>query len=221
MNYQHKDSTGNVIPLPNGKVVCVGQNYYDHIKEMGSVTNEQAVLFMKPNTALCDLNLPLIIPVDKGECHNEAEVAILIKSPLKHVTPQQAMQGVWGIGIGLDLTLRDVQKELKSLGRPWELAKAFDNAAPLSPFFPLNEFDDVQNITFELFVNSELRQQGHTQKMIRTVAELLSIISENFTLMPGDVVLTGTPAGVGPLTPNDELTLVFAEHRFTTSVAHR
>ena len=218
MNYQHNDIYGQAIVLPVGKVVCVGQNYHDHIKEMGSVTNEQAVLFMKPNTAICDLKKTLYIPADKGECHNEAEVAVLIKSPLSNVSPEQVMSGVWGLGIGLDLTLREVQKSLKSLGRPWELAKAFDRSAPLSPFTPLEQFDDVQNIDFSLAVNGQLRQQGNTAQMIRPVAQLLSIISESFTLLPGDVVLTGTPAGVGPLSMGDELTLEMAEFSVSTQV---
>ncbi len=218
MTYQHNDNNGQAIALPAGKVVCVGQNYHDHIKEMGSVTNEQAVLFMKPNTAICDLRQPLSIPADKGECHNEAEISVLIKSPLSKVTPEQVMAGVWGLGIGLDLTLREVQKSLKALGRPWELAKAFDRSAPLSPFIALEQFDDVQNIDFSLTVNDQLRQSGNTKQMIRPIAQLLSTISESFTLLPGDVVLTGTPAGVGPLLMGDQLTLKMAEFSLTTKV---
>lgn len=218
MNYQHNDINNQAIKLPVGKVVCVGQNYHDHIKEMGSVTNEQAVLFMKPTTAICDLRQPLDIPTNKGECHNEAEIAVLIKSTLSKVTPEQVTDGIWGLGIGLDLTLREVQKTLKGLGRPWELAKAFDCSAPLSPFTPLDQFGDIQNIDFSLTVNGQLRQRGNTKQMIRPITQLLSIISESFTLLPGDVVLTGTPAGVGPLLVGDELTMKMVDFSVSTKV---
>lgn len=218
MSYSHTFVSGEQVDLPVGKVFCVGQNYQDHIKEMGSVTNEQAVIFMKPNTAICTLTQPLVIPKERGECHNEVELSVLIDRPLKNATAQQAMQAICGIGIGLDLTLRDVQKELKRLGRPWERAKSFDASSPLSRFVPTAEFSDIQDLSFSLEVNNTLRQQGNSQYMVRDIVPLICEISEDFTLLPGDVVLTGTPAGVAPLIAGDSLLLTLETHQFETQV---
>jgi len=217
--YQHIDINNQLIDLPSGKVVCVGQNYQDHIDEMNSKVNEEAVLFMKPNTALCRLSSPLTIPLDAGECHNEVEVTVLIKSSLTNASEQQAMQAVWGFGIGLDLTLRDVQRQLKELGRPWERAKSFDFSAPVSPFIEAEKFPNISDIHFSLTVNGNTRQNGHTHLMMRNIPKLLSIISHHFTLLPGDIVFTGTPKGVAPLNCGDQLTLQLAEYQFETSVA--
>ncbi|REL36061.1 fumarylacetoacetate hydrolase family protein [Thalassotalea euphylliae] len=222
-NYQHKDVNGAAIDLPIGKVVCVGQNYLDHIQEMNSIANEEAVLFLKPNTALCALAEPLVIPKERGECHNEVEVTILIKETLSNASVEEIDAAIWGCGIGLDLTLRDVQKELKRLGRPWERSKSFDLSAPMSPFIPLEEIKalghDLANITFDLSVNNELRQQGNTELMMRSIRDLLVIISREFTLLPGDVVMTGTPKGVAPLVSGDQLELTLFSHQFSAQVA--
>ncbi|WP_448211205.1 fumarylacetoacetate hydrolase family protein [Colwellia sp. MEBiC06753] len=218
--YQHKDIHGNGIDLPVGKVVCVGQNYLDHVHEMNSIVNDEAVLFMKPNTAICDLLSPLVIPQGKGECHNEAEIAILIGKPLKNADEGTILSAIWGYGIGLDLTLRAVQKSLKELGRPWERAKSFDFSAPLSPFVPANEIADSNNMAFSLTVNHELRQQGQSELMMRPIVQLLKIISQEFSLLPGDVILTGTPKGVGPLNAGDQLNLTFEQYQFETVVAN-
>lgn len=218
--YKHSDIAGNTIDLPVGKVVCVGQNYQDHIEEMNSKVNEEAVLFMKPNTALCALTEPLIIPQDAGECHNEAEITVLIKSPLTNAAENEVMDAVWGFGIGLDLTLREVQKSLKQLGRPWERAKAFDFSAPVSGFIPANKVKAIDDMRFSLTVNGESRQQGDSKLMMRSVPRLLSIISQHFTLLPGDIVFTGTPKGVAPLVTGDKLLLTIEQHCFETEVAH-
>lgn len=220
MHYQHQNIAGELLNLATGKVVCVGLNYHDHVSEMGSKINDQAVLFIKPSTAVCSLTQPIAIPQNQGECHNEAEVSVLIKQPLTKATPAQAMQAVWGYGIALDLTLREVQAQLKALGRPWERAKGFDGAAPLSPFIEQSAVGDEQNIAFSLTVNGDLRQQGNTELMIRPIAQLLAEISQHFTLLPGDVVLTGTPAGVGALHAGDKLCLTLAEQQFVTEVRH-
>jgi 2-keto-4-pentenoate hydratase/2-oxohepta-3-ene-1,7-dioic acid hydratase in catechol pathway len=185
---------------------------------MNSKVNEDAVLFMKPNTALCSLTRPLIIPQDAGECHNEVEVAVLIQAPLSKVSEDKVMDAVWGYGLGLDLTLRDVQKSLKQLGRPWERAKAFDLSAPVSGFVPADNINDISDIHFSLAVNDIVRQQGHTKLMMRSIPRLLSIISQHFTLLPGDIIFTGTPKGVGPLNNGDKLTLAFEQHHFETEV---
>ncbi|WP_286266405.1 fumarylacetoacetate hydrolase family protein [Thalassotalea atypica] len=216
--YQHQTVSLNNIDLPVGKVVCVGQNYHDHIQEMGSIVNDEPVLFMKPSTALHDLLKPFSVPENQGDCHNEAEIAVLIHKPLKNAAANDVMDAVWGYGIGLDLTLREVQQSLKKLGRPWEIAKAFDGSAPVSPFIEKSQFSDPQNISFSLLVNDDTRQQGNSKLMVHSITKLLSTISQHFTLLPGDIVLTGTPAGVGPLIVGDELELSITNHKFNTKV---
>lgn len=211
MSYQHQDYRGQSIELPLGKVLCIGQNYQDHIAEMNSKTAPEALFFIKPNTAVVDITQPFVIPDQLGAVHNETELAVLIKAPLSKVTPEQVLDAVWGYGLALDLTLRDLQKKLKELGRPWEIAKGFDGACPVSGFIPAHELGDVQQLAFSLQVNAELRQQGDTRMMIRTVTQIISEMSEFFTLQPGDLVLTGTPAGVGPLNSGDQLELALAD----------
>lgn len=210
MSYQHNDVQGQVIHLPAGKVLCIGQNYQDHIAEMNSKTAPEALFFIKPNTAVVDINQPFLIPDQLGAVHNETELAVLIKAPLTKVTPEQVLDAVWGYGLALDLTLRDQQKKLKELGRPWEIAKGFDGACPVSGFVAADELGDVQQLQFSLMVNGELRQQGDTRMMIRSVTQIISEMSQFFTLLPGDLVLTGTPAGVGPLYSGDQLELTLA-----------
>lgn len=219
MSYQHKDVQGRAIDLPAGKVLCIGQNYQDHIAEMNSKTAPEALFFIKPSTALVDINQPFLIPDQLGAVHNETELAVLIKAPLTKVTPQQVLAAVWGYGLALDLTLRDQQKKLKELGRPWEIAKGFDGACPVSGFIAADELGDVQQLEFSLTVNSEQRQLGDTRMMIRSVTQIISEMSQFFTLLPGDLVLTGTPAGVGPLYSGDQLELALAnELHIKTSV---
>ncbi|RVT46484.1 fumarylacetoacetate hydrolase family protein [Rheinheimera sediminis] len=210
MSYQHIDQQGNIIDLPLGKVLCIGQNYHDHIAEMNSKTAPEALFFIKPNTAVVDINQPFPIPEQLGAVHNETELAVLIKAPVSKVAPDQVLGAVWGYGLALDLTLRDQQKKLKELGRPWEIAKGFDGACPVSGFIPTEQLGDVQQLQFSLKVNGELRQQGDTCMMIRSVTQIISELSQFFTLLPGDLVLTGTPAGVGPLYSGDQLELTLA-----------
>lgn len=210
MSYQHKDNQGKAINLPLGKVLCIGQNYQDHIAEMNSKTAPEALFFIKPATSVVDIAQPFAIPDQLGAVHNETELAVLIKAPLSKVTPAQVLDAVWGYGLALDLTLRDQQKKLKELGRPWEIAKGFDGACPVSGFIAANELGDVQQLAFSLTINGELRQQGDTRMMIRSVTQIISEMSQFFTLLPGDLVLTGTPAGVGPLYSGDQLELTLA-----------
>jgi 2-keto-4-pentenoate hydratase/2-oxohepta-3-ene-1,7-dioic acid hydratase in catechol pathway len=210
MSYQHKDLQGQAIHLPVGKALCIGQNYQDHIAEMNSKTAPEALFFIKPSTAVVDIHQSFPIPDQLGAVHNETELALLIKAPLSKVTPEQVLDAVWGYGLALDLTLRDQQKKLKELGRPWEIAKGFDGACPVSGFIAADELGDVQQLEFSLRVNGETRQQGDTRMMIRSVTQIISEMSQFFTLLPGDLVLTGTPAGVGPLYSGDQLELTLA-----------
>jgi 2-keto-4-pentenoate hydratase/2-oxohepta-3-ene-1,7-dioic acid hydratase in catechol pathway len=149
------------------------------------------------------MHSPIKIP--HGKCHNELEVALLIGKPISSCSLEQGLDAVMGIGLGLDLTLRDLQNQLKQAGHPWERAKAFDNSCPLSKFVLSNRVDNWQNIDFTLILNQQIRQQGSTKNMLFPIAELLIEITRNFSLSAGDVVLTGTPSGVGPLRVGDEV----------------
>lgn len=206
-SYRHIDWQGQPLPLPIGKVVCIGQNYADHIAEMASKTAPEALFFIKPSTALRPITEPVMIPTQHGSVHNELEIAVLIAKPLVQASPDEVAAGIWGYSLGLDLTLRDVQTRLKQLGRPWEIAKGFDGACPLAGFVPANEIAKPQQLQFRLVVNGVARQLGDATLMIRQISRLISEMSQFFSLLPGDVILTGTPAGVGPLQPGDQLTI--------------
>lgn len=203
--YQHQDVNGNAIDLPTGKVVCVGRNYMAHVHELNNATPEQPVLFIKPDTCLCDLEAGVTLPVGLGECHNEVEIAVLIGKTLTQANQTEALDAIWGYGIGLDLTLRDVQSDLKAKGLPWERAKAFDNACPVSGFVDKSQVSALEDLHCELTVNGSLRQSGGVAQMIWQPLSLLVDISRQFTLKPGDIVMTGTPKGVGPLYSGDKL----------------
>ena len=205
MAYRHIDSQGNEISLPVSKVVCIGRNYLDHIQEMNSTVSEAPLLFMKSKAALCHMQKPIAIPTDKGECHNELEVAVLLKSSLKNASVDDVKAAIWGIGLGLDLTLREVQAELKAQGQPWERAKSFDNSAPLSGFVPISKVNNLDDLRFTLAINGKIRQTGHTELMLHKVIPLIAHMSSQFSLDSGDVILTGTPKGVGELLPADRV----------------
>ncbi|MFT6551961.1 MAG: 2-keto-4-pentenoate hydratase/2-oxohepta-3-ene-1,7-dioic acid hydratase in catechol pathway [Zhongshania marina] len=188
-----------------GKVVCVGRNYAEHAKELGNAVPSSPLLFIKPVTAIVAMGEPLQLPEGFGACHHELEMALLIGQPLKKAAPDECRTAIAGIGLALDLTLRELQDELKKKGHPWERAKAFDGACPLSGFVAFDQTLDFSSLTLRLRRNGELQQQGNCSDMLFSVENLLSEISHSFTLMPGDVVLTGTPAGVGPLHSGDKL----------------
>lgn len=207
MSYQHQILNGDVVDLPVGKVVCVGRNYADHAKELNNPVPTEPILFIKPATAIVPLSPSFSIPDDRGECHHETEIALLIGKQLTKADAQDVRSAILGLGIGLDLTLRDLQSKLKEKGHPWEQAKAFDGACPLSNFVPADEFNDFADLQVSLTVNGDVRQQGNTAQMLFPILALVARISHTFTLMPGDVVLTGTPSGVAPLAKGDELQL--------------
>ncbi|MEN4870859.1 fumarylacetoacetate hydrolase family protein [Kosakonia cowanii] len=217
--YQHHNWQGALLDYPVSKVVCVGSNYAKHIKEMGSATPEEPVLFIKPESALCDLRQPLVLPTELGSVHHEIELAVLIGATLRRATEDHVQQAIAGYGVALDLTARDLQSKLKKAGQPWEKAKGFDNACPISGFIPAAQFEgDPQNSSLELKINGEIRQQGSTSDMIHKIVPLIAYMSKFFTLKAGDMILTGTPEGVGPLSSGDELELRLNEHSLSTRV---
>lgn len=210
MSYQHI-LDGKKLDLPVGKVVCVGRNYAEHAKELNNPVPTAPILFMKPATAIVPLEPAFDIPKNQGECHHELEMAVLIGQPLKYADEAAAKNAVLGYGVGLDLTLRDLQNKLKEKSHPWEVAKAFDGANPLSGFVSANRIADPEHTDIELTVNGSVRQKGNTSDMITPVFRLIAYISDYFTLLPGDVVMTGTPAGVAALQAGDKLTLHLAD----------
>jgi 5-carboxymethyl-2-hydroxymuconate isomerase len=186
-----------------GKILCIGRNYVDHIKELGNETPAAPVVFMKPATAIVDDGGAVIIPPYSTECHYEAELAVMIGRDGKDIPEAEALSHVAGYGVAIDMTLRDVQDNLKKKGLPWDIAKGFDTSCPLSDFTPAAHVSDPQNLTIRLLLNSEERQNGSTGLMINPVARIISYLSTVFTLEEGDVILTGTPAGVGRVRPGD------------------
>lgn len=208
MTYQHKYIDGAPINLLPGKVVCVGRNYAAHARELNNPIPSEPLLFIKPATSIVPLADPIRLPTGRGAVHYETEIALLIGSPLSGaIDAEEAGRAIAGVGLALDLTLRELQDQLKSKGHPWERAKAFDGACPLSPFVPAARVPALDEVPLQLHVNGELRQDGNSREMIMPILALLQHIAGVFTLQPGDVVLTGTPAGVGVLQTGDQLRL--------------
>lgn len=188
-----------------GKVVCVARNYVDHIRELNNELPEEPVLFTKPATSIIGDGGQIVIPPYSTDCHHEVELAVLIGTGGKDIAPAQALDHVAAYGVALDMTLRDVQSGLKAKGLPWDKAKGFDTSCPLSAFVAAAQVADPQRLEITLRVNGELRQQASTALMMRPVAELIAAASAIFTLEPGDILLTGTPAGVAAVSSGDRL----------------
>lgn len=205
MSYQHRFVDGRTTDLPRGKVVCVGRNFADHAAELNNPIPTEPMLFIKPATALVPMEQPFSVPQGLGAVHFETEMAILIGERLQHADLSAAQAAIAGVGLALDLTLRDLQDTLKQKGHPWEKSKAFDGACPTSAFVGPELVGDLQNQQIRLTVNGAVRQDGNSAQMLNQVLPLISYISAFFTLEPGDLVLTGTPAGVGPVHPGDKL----------------
>jgi 2-keto-4-pentenoate hydratase/2-oxohepta-3-ene-1,7-dioic acid hydratase in catechol pathway len=158
--YQHRYLDGSPLALPIGKVVCIGRNYLDHIRELNNAVPETPILFMKPATALAGLDEAIRLPAGRGECHHEVELAVLVDRELRNADADTARAAVAGYGIALDLTLRDLQNDLKKKGHPWETAKAFDGACPLSPFLQPEALPEPQATELALRVNGEVASAG-------------------------------------------------------------
>lgn len=181
------------------RIFCIGKNYAEHVAELahlGHAADGQCVVFMKPASCIVVPGEPVVLPRDKGSIHHEAELVVRL----------DAGGAVTHLTLGLDLTLRDLQTELKNKGKPWELAKAFDHAAPLGSWTPYAG-QDLQALEFTCHVNGQLRQRGHTKDMLFPVARIIHILSQTWALRDGDLIYTGTPAGVGPLLPGDRVVL--------------
>jgi 2-keto-4-pentenoate hydratase/2-oxohepta-3-ene-1,7-dioic acid hydratase in catechol pathway len=187
------------------KIICIGRNYAEHAKELNNPLPKEPVFFMKPDTCLIQKNQPFFYPDFSNEIHFETEIVIRINKLGKHIHRKFAHTYYSEIGIGIDFTARDLQQKCKEKGLPWEMAKAFDNAAPISKFVDISKFDNIENINFHLDINGQTVQNGNTADMIFKVDEIIEYVSKFITLKIGDLIFTGTPVGVGPVKVGDKL----------------
>lgn len=188
------------------KIICIGRNYADHIKELNSDKPLEPVVFLKPDTSILLKKQAFFIPEFSNDVHHEVELLVRINKIGKHINQKFAHKYYDEIGLGIDFTARDLQTKLKKEGLPWEKAKAFDGAAVVGNFLNKDEFDDLNNIEFSLKRNGEVVQKGNSMLMIWKIDALIEYVSKYFTLKIGDIIFTGTPAGVGRVEGNDLLT---------------
>lgn len=196
------------------KIICIGRNYVEHIHELNNEVPDEPVIFQKPDTALLRENAPFFIPEFTQDVHFEVELVVKIKKMGKFIPVQFAHTYYDEISLGIDFTARDLQSKLKAKGLPWEKSKGFDHSAVIGKFLPKTDFD-LTNLNFRLEKNGEVVQQGNSQQMINSIDQIISHVSEYFTLKVGDYIYTGTPSGVGPITSGDKLAgFIEAEEMF-------
>lgn len=193
------------------KIICVGRNYVDHAKELKNEVPTEPVIFLKPETAILPKRNPFFIPDFTNEVHYEAELVIRINKIGKNIQEKFAHKYYDEVTVGLDFTARDLQQNLKEKGLPWEKAKAFDGSAAVGKFISLDKIQDFENLEFTLHKNGELAQKGNPQQMIFSIHKLIAYVSQYFTLKIGDLIYTGTPAGVGKVEKDDQLELKLNE----------
>ena len=187
------------------KLICIGRNYTKHIEELENEKPTDPVVFLKPDTAILLKKQPFFIPDFSDDVHHEVEILVKINKVGKHIDRKFAHKYYDEIGLGIDFTARDLQSQLKDKGLPWEKAKAFDGAAVIGKWLPKTNFDNVDNIQFKLVKNDKVVQDGNTNLMLWKIDELIEYVSKYFTLKIGDIIFTGTPAGVGKVVANDKL----------------
>ena len=187
------------------KIICIGRNYASHIEELQNERPTEPVVFMKPDSAVLLKQHPFVIPEFSQEIHHEIELIVKISKVGKHIDTKFAHKYYDEISVGIDFTARDVQDQLKGKGLPWEKAKSFDGSAVIGEFLPKKQFNSLENITFELTNNNKTVQKGNASLMLWKIDELISFVSEYFTLKIGDIVFTGTPEGVAVVKPEDVL----------------
>jgi 2-keto-4-pentenoate hydratase/2-oxohepta-3-ene-1,7-dioic acid hydratase in catechol pathway len=193
------------------KIICIGRNYAEHAKEMKSEVPAEPVFFMKPDTALLKDNEAFFYPEFTKDLHHEVEIVLKISKAGKHIEEKFAHKYYEEIGIGIDFTARDVQARCKEKGLPWEKAKAFDGSAPIGKFLPKSSFSDLNNISFHLNVNGELRQKGTTKDLLFSFDSIIAYVSQFVTLKTGDLIYTGTPEGVAAVKAGDRLSCFIGE----------
>lgn len=191
--------------LKAARVFCIGRNYVEHVRELSNILPTKPVVFIKPASCLVAPGEDIHFPKHGNELHHEVEIVVKIGRERKAQTEEEALSFISALTVGLDLTLRDVQGELKKKGLPWEIAKAFEQSAPVGDFIPYDRSLDLKKISFGCKVNGVERQRGNTGKMIFSIERLLVELSKIWVLHPGDLVYTGTPSGVGPLKIGDSI----------------
>jgi len=187
------------------KIICVGRNYANHIEELKNERPTEPVVFMKPDSAVLLKQHPFVIPEFSEDVHHELEIIVNINKVGKYIEPKFAHKYYDEISVGIDFTARDLQSKLKEKGLPWEKAKAFDGSAVIGDFLPKTNFVSMENLNFELKKNAETVQKGNSNMMLWKIDELVSYVSQFFTLKIGDIIFTGTPEGVAAVKPNDVL----------------
>ncbi|OUS02084.1 2-hydroxyhepta-2,4-diene-1,7-dioate isomerase [Flavobacteriales bacterium 33_180_T64] len=187
------------------KLICIGRNYTDHIKELENEKPTDPVVFLKPDTSILLKKQPFFIPDFSEDIHHEVEILVKINKVGKHIAKKFAHKYYDQISLGIDFTARDLQTQLKAKGLPWEKAKAFDGAAVIGEWLPKSDFKSVDDIDFSLHKNDAIVQDGNTSLMLWKIDELIEYVSKYFTLKIGDIIFTGTPAGVGKVIANDKL----------------
>lgn len=188
-----------------GSIYCVGRNYADHAKELHNPVPTEPIIFTKSSACVVPFEGKIFLPLSLGRCDYETEIAVQLGSNLYQADQNQVLQAVSYVGIALDLTLRDKQNELKAKKHPWDLAKSFENACPLSKLCKVNHITEIEALEMRLEVNGEVRQQGSTKQMLFSIQALITFINQHIPLREGDIILTGTPANVAPLNNNDYL----------------
>ncbi len=187
------------------KIIAIGRNYAAHAKELNNAVPTKPIIFLKPDTAVLKDNKPFYIPDFSSDIHYELEVVLKVCKEGKHIAEKFASNYYDEIGLGIDFTARDIQSEHKEKGLPWELAKSFDHSAAISNFLPKSEFADLYQLQFELQINKETRQNGHTANLLFSFEKIIAFVSQYITLKKGDLIFTGTPEGVGQVKQGDQL----------------
>jgi 2-keto-4-pentenoate hydratase/2-oxohepta-3-ene-1,7-dioic acid hydratase in catechol pathway len=195
------------------KIICIGRNYIDHAKELNNSVPTEPIFFLKPETAINRNNQPFFYPDFSNNIHYEVEIVVKFDKVGKNIAEKFAPRYYSEIAIGIDFTARDLQNKCKEKGLPWEIAKSFDGAAPISKFIKLADIGDIQSIEFKLELNGQIVQQGNTRDMIFIVDKLIQHVSKFLTLKIGDLMFTGTPAGVGPVKIGDTLTAYIGDKK--------
>jgi acylpyruvate hydrolase len=187
------------------KIICVGRNYAAHAQELNNPVEAEPVIFLKPETALIAGRLPFFYPTFSSDVHYETELVVRISRTGKNIAEKFSHRYYDSISLGFDFTARDLQSRLKAKGLPWELAKSFDQSAPVGEFISMENFKDINDLHFSMKLNGEVKQNGHTSLMLFSVDKIISFVSSFITLKKGDFIFTGTPEGVGPVKIGDKL----------------
>lgn len=201
-----------VIPgldIPVRTIYCIGRNYAQHAKEMGSPIPKMPLVFLKPLGTICYNNAEISLPTQSNEIHYEAEIVVAITKSGKNIPQEDAIKFAGGYGIGIDFTARDIQRLSKKQGHPWSIAKGFDQFAPISTFIPASEIENPGDLDIKLFQNGFVKQHGNSSEMIFPIPNLISFLSQIYTLYPGDLIFTGTPEGVDQVKSGDVLEVLF------------